>query len=244
MKKLAGLLAGISLLALTGHMAKADTFVYNTASVPIGDNLTLSGTVNGQTVSPFGASVGQIDLVGSRNGGPTMTLPAWCLDIFHELMSPGTFNIVPITTAGSGFPNPTLSTTQIQQIGALIVEGNMAIANNTEGLFDGSNADGSAAFQLAIWNVEYQGELLTNADGALAAIVTQLVANVGTGGIWANVGSTVDLLDAAPSNQVLAFAAPTPLPATAWMFAGGLGLIGMLSRRRRKSASTSAFAAA
>ena len=42
--------------------------------------------------------------------------------------------------------------------------------------------DGSAAFQLAIWSIEYPGNLSDDASGPLAALVTQLVANVQSGG--------------------------------------------------------------
>jgi hypothetical protein len=94
----------------------------------------------------------------------------------------------------------------------------------------------SAAFQLAIWNVEYQGSLLDNASGPLATLVALLVANVQPGHVWDCPGCSVDLLDAPAQNQVLAFGVPseTPLPGAVWLFVGGLGVLGMVGRKRQK----------
>ena len=111
-----------------------------------------------------------------------------------------------------------------------MIHGQTSVLGNTFGL------NGSAAFQLAVWNVEYQGSLLDNASGALATLVAQLVANVQPGGVWDCPTCSVDLLDAPAQNQVLAFGIDaTPLPAAVWLFGSGLAGIGLLARRRRKA---------
>ena len=156
------------------------------------------------------------------------TLDAWCVDLFDHLQSSAIYNIVPLTTAGVGFPNPILTNQQISELGSLMVHGTQSVLGNTFGL------NGSAAFQLAIWNVEYQGALLDNASGALATLVAALVANVQPGGVWDCPTCSVELLDAPAQNQILAFGVDaTPLPGAVWLFAGGLGLLGAFARKRR-----------
>ena len=144
---------------------------------------------------------------------------------------------MPLTTAGSGAPNPTLTAAQINQIGSLMLAGNKDVADNALGV------DGSTAFQLAIWAVEYGGALLDNANSTLAALVTTLVAESATGGSLNDPFATVELLDAPAQNQVLAFAVDAvPLPGTLWLMLSGLGLaFGGLARSRR-SRSCSALA--
>ena len=164
-----------------------------------------------------------------NGAGPNagQTLDAWCVDLFDHLQASALYNIVPLTTAGVGFPNPILTAQQISELGSLMIHGTTSMLGNAFGL------DGSAAFQLAIWNVEYQGALLDNASGALATLVAALVANVQPGGIWDCPGCSVDLLDAPAQNQVLAFGIDTtPLPGAVWLFAGGLGLLGAFTRKR------------
>ena len=223
MKKLVLLSAAALLFAAAP--AKADQFDYSTFSVFQGQNITISSPTS------VTADAGMIQLVGTGANLGT-TLDAWCVDLFHTLETNQIYNIVPLTTAGSGAPNPTLTTTEISQMGALMLRA----AADTPGDVFGANT--STAFQLAIWSIEFQGTLLDNASGPLASLVTQLVANVSTGGIWECDTCSVDLLDAPAGNQVLAFGvAPTPLPGAAWLFAGGLSLLGGMVGRRKKSPS-------
>ena len=223
MKKLMMLPAAALLFAAVP--AKADQFDYSTFAVFQGQNITITSPTS------ITADAGMIVLTGTgANLG--QTLDAWCVDLFHTLETNQIYNIVPLTTAGSGAPNPTLTTTEISQMGALMLRA----AADTPGDIFGANT--STAFQLAIWSIEFQGTLLDNASGPLASLVTQLVANVSTGGIWECDTCTVDLLDAPAGNQVLAFGVePTPLPGAVWLFAGGLGLLGGMVGRRKKSPS-------
>jgi hypothetical protein len=218
MKKL---LLSLAFAAALTVPAQADQFDYGSFGQVNGQNITITSP------NSIGVSAGMIALNGTGpNAG--QTLDAWCVDLFDHLQSNAIYNIVPLTTAGVGFPNPILTNQQIAELGSLMIHGTTSTLGNTFGL------DGSAAFQLAIWNVEYQGSLLDNASGALATLVAALVANVQPGGVWDCPTCSVELLDAPAQNQILAFGVDaTPLPGAAWLFAGGLGLLGAFVRKRK-----------
>jgi hypothetical protein len=224
MKKIAkAALLAASILSLP-VAAQADQFDYGSFGEINGQNITITSPTS------VGVSAGMIVLNGTGpNAG--QTLDAWCVDLFDHLQSSAIYNIVPLTNAGAGFPNPILTNQQISELGSLMVHGTTSVLGNTFGL------NGSAAFQLAIWNIEYQGSLLDNASGALATLVAQLVANVQPGGVWDCPGCSVELLDAPAQNQVLAFGVPseTPLPAAFWLFGSGLGGAALLMRGRKKA---------
>ena len=229
MKKL--LLATVATLAL-GAPAMADTFLYSSASVFQGTNITITSP---HAVTP---DTGMIQLVGSLNGGPVTILDAWCVDLYDQLQGSALYNIVPLTNAGSGGLNPTLTNAQINAMGTLMLRAQADTPGDVFGALT------SAAFQLAVWNVEYGGALADNASSisGLVTLVNTLVTNAEVGGIWYDPNATVELLDAAPTNQVLAFGADvsaTPLPTTAWLFAGGLGILGFMGRRKRRSTVSS-----
>ena len=232
MKKL--LLASVAVLALSSS-ALADTFLYSSEFVFQGANINIT--------SPHAvdANTGMIQLVGSLNGGPTTILDAWCVDIYDTLLSSALYNIVPLTNAGSGAPNPMLSNAQINAMGTLMLRAQADTPGDVFGALT------SAAFQLAVWKEEYGGTLADNANTftGLVSLVNTLVTNSEIGGIWYDPNATVVLLDAAPTNQVLAFGADvsaTPLPAALPMFLGGLGVLGLGLRRKKKS-SVSVLAA-
>jgi hypothetical protein len=220
MKKLLLSLAFAGALAMP---AQAGQFDYGSFGQVNGQNITITSP------NSIGVSAGMIVLNGTGpNAG--QTLDAWCVDLFDHLQANAIYNIVPLTTAGVGAPNPILTNQQIAELGSLMIHGTQSTLGNTFGL------DGSAAFQLAIWNVEYQGSLLDNASGALATLVAALVANVQPGGLWDCPTCSVELLDAPAQNQVLAFGVvpdATPLPGAVWLFAGGLGLLGAFTRKRK-----------
>jgi hypothetical protein len=67
----------------------------------------------------------------------------------------------------------------------------------------------------------------------IAASVT-LAAEASSGGSLFDPTAHLALLDVVPTDQILAVAA-TPIPAALPLFAGGLGLMGFLSRRRKRN---------
>jgi hypothetical protein len=218
MKKLLMLSAAAMLAAVLP--AKASQFDYSGFSVFQGQNITITSPTH------VTADTGMIVLTGAglQSGD---TLDAWCVDLFHDLAGSAIFNIVPLTTAGSGAPNPSLTAAQINEMGTLMLRG----AADTPG--DAFGANTSTAFQLAIWGTEFGGTLLDNANGPLVTLVEQLIINAALGGVWYNPNSAVDLLDAPNGNQVLAFGVETPLPGALALFAGGLGVLGFAARRKR-----------
>ena len=220
MKTLSLLTAAVVMLAAAP--ATADQFDYGSFSVINQQNITFT-----LPLARTGGA-GEIVLHGTGpNAG--QTLDAWCIDLFDNLASSSIYNIVPLTNAGAGFPNPTLTNLQLSQMGSLMLHGAADVPGD-------SDINASAAFQLAIWNIEYQGDLLDNASGALATLVAVLVSRVQPGGIWECPGCSVDQLDVLPQNQVLAFGVPseTPLPSAMLLFATGIGGAAALLRKRRK----------
>jgi hypothetical protein len=222
-------LATVLLLGATGA-AHAATLTYDSATVVDQEFVTITDPP--AVTVPRGGSVfvgaGQIQLqIGSA------TLPAWCVDLLNQLStSSTTLTISSLTTAGVGGGNPTLTSTQIGQIGALMVHGNALVTANP-----GTNV--SAAIQLAIWSVEYTGLSFDDANfyPGLPALVTTYLGNVsGVNPLWAPV-LNVTLLSDSPGNQSLGFV--TPIPGALPLFITGLGLLGAGIARRKKKHSVS-----
>ncbi len=213
MKSTSVLCLGVALLAAC-DVASASTFQYGSYSVANEQDISIS------TPNDVKGGAGQIKLIGS---GPnaTQTILAWCMDIYDFLQNSGTYNITPLTTGGTGGSNPTLTSTQIGEIGALITHGNALI--NT-------SYDVSAAIQLAIWKVEYGGVFNSNGiTPSVATLAATYVTDV-QNGTWA-ANDNVSLLQEA-GNQTLAFV--TPLPATWTLMLSVLACLGFIAYRRRK----------
>ncbi len=216
-------------MLLPAWAASAATFQY--------DGYTVT---NGQTVqilTPNNAAdvMGQIVLQGvGANAGQFQA--AWCVDIYDVLTPSGTYTAGPLTTAGSGGSNPALSDAQISEIGSLMVHGTALINSNT---------DVSTATQIAIFMVEYGGSFTySGISSAVTVLAQQYESNVMPGGQWfcANCAVTLFSLE---GDQNLGSGSQTgggdvnptgttPLPAALPLFAGGAGVLGWLSSRRKK----------
>jgi hypothetical protein len=226
------LLAGVAVASLAAALpAKADNFTYTGFSVDPGVTVTLTDPT--LLNAPFQASVGEITLTGTGTfmGQPITSIAAWCVDILTGLNPTGTYNIVPFPGPGSvGNGNPSISALQVTEIASLIDHFGGALDNNP------------AATQLAIWRLEYgPGLTFSSSSSAGLADITAsiaLAANASSGGSLFDPLASLELLDVVPVDQILAVAVPpVPIPAALPLFAGGLGLMGWVSRRRKKSAA-------
>jgi hypothetical protein len=221
-----GLLGAAAFAAVIAgvNVASAAPFTYNGYTVANEQNINIL------TPNTISGGAGQVTLIGAgANSG--QNLLAWCLDVYDGLASSGTYTIAPLTTAGAGGSNPSLTTTQIGEIGALMKYGDANIA-----------ADVSPGIQLAIWQIEYPTFAYTGlSSGAIADAATFKADAIAGTGVWAPEG--VNLLSE-DGNQNLGDWTPsgggglntTPLPAALPLFATGLGAFGLLGwRRKRKS---------
>ena len=225
-----GLLGAAAFAAVIAgvNVASAATFTYNGYTVANEQNINIL------TPNTISGGAGQVTLIGAgANSG--QNLLAWCLDVYDGLAGSGTYNIAPLTTAGAGGSNPSLTTTQIGEIGALMKNGDATI---------GSDTDVSAAIQLAIWEVEYPTFAFTGPTAETITDAGEYVALAIAGtGAWAPQGVNLFSED---GNQNLGDWTPegggglsptTPLPAALPLFASGLGALGLLGWRRKRKAA-------
>jgi hypothetical protein len=213
-----GLFTSLAVLPI-GWSASASTFQYE------GYTVANAQVIQVQAPNNIALEIGQITLHGAGvDAGQSIAV--WCLDIFNLLTTSATFNVGPLTTAGAGGSNPTLSAAQISEIGSLMMHGNALINSNT---------DVSAATQLAIWTVEYGNAFkFSGASSTLAALAQQFVSNVMVGGQWNNCPTCAVTLFSSDGDQNMGQPSPVPLPGALPLFATGLGALALLGRRRRK----------
>ena len=195
--------------------AQAASFTYGSYTVVNEQVISIQSPTN------VSGGVGEIVLSGSGpNAG--QTLLAWCLDIYTYLNNASTYNLGTLTNAGTGGANPTLTNTQLGEIGALMANGERLI---------NSSPNQSAATQLAIWAVEY-GLPNFKFSGLSSDTVNLAISdynNVQPGAVWAPV--TPDLLSV-PGSQTLG-GVETPLPPTWSMLLAVLVGFGLWVRRNR-----------
>jgi hypothetical protein len=207
----------VALLA-GADIARAETISYGSYSVINEQNISI------YTPSSVTGGAGQIVLNGSgANAGQDIL--AWCLDIYTFLANTGTYGLSSLTTAGSGGSNPSLTATQIGEIGALMLNGDRLI--NT-------SRDVSAATQLAIWKVEYGASF--GSDGISPSVTNLAQTYMNQAGPGGTLGPVPVTLLSQPGNQHLGGVATTPLPSTWTLLLVGLAGIMFLAFPGRRAA--------
>ncbi len=192
------------------------------------------------TAGPFNnvvASFGQFTLTGTNvPSGTPVSLATYCVDLNHALIIPGLFDVAAVTSVFSA--GTSLNITKL-------------LANVTP-----TNADMSAAVQLALWELTFdtsgtkdveaggtQGQFYvttgtsatarTLANGYLTSLAGWSVPTGGTAYLLVNSASTQNNNAA---NQIQVFYAVTAVPeAATWgMMIVGFGVVGASMRRRAK----------
>ncbi len=245
----AALVAGVNVASADG------TYTYDGYSVtPFDESVSVSGTV---TAGPFGSGQIVLDgtsITGTVPGATNtsgLNILAWCLDISTTLLTSATYQITTLgPPANTTFTNlnggPTMSATTIGEIGNLMLLGDNLLGGIPEGPFAATPppSQTSASIQLAIWELEYPSSAgyvwsASAADQNLANEYLDYVTIGYDGDMPAQTPIVYLLYDAPPApNQSLGYVipgnnttappAPTPLPGALPLFAGGLGLPGIL----------------
>jgi hypothetical protein len=176
--------------------------------------------------------IGRLNLSGTEQGsGDAASFLTFCVDIFHTLHVPATFDIQPI---GTLIPDATRQTRLLTLMGN--ADAVIAHASN--------KTEATAAIQLATWEIVNEntssygfstGTFRSsggNSDGARALAMTYLDGI--TNGVWGTPqsGSLKLFYSATSQSQVLT---AVPEPATWAMMIAGFGLVGGVARRRQRS---------
>lgn len=222
----AGIIGSLSLSA----GAEAAVIITGTAlDSPGGVNGTITYTPSNPDYV-VNAGIGRLKLTTDTGD----TLLSYCIDIFHGLTA-GTFDAQAMTTA-------ILDAGKTAKISALLSNGEALV----------TDADHSAAQQLAIWEIVNEGSgtySITSGDlrvsglsNAVATLANFYVANVNNGTWTADPSLTLGVLKATNNQTQLVWGATAnrvlgtvPEPATWAMMLVGFGAIGASMRGRRAS---------
>ncbi len=231
-------------LLATTCAASAATLTYDTGTITGLPITFLTGTTGtGYT--------GQIHM--SNVDGSGQTLDVWCVDLVNNFVATGgTYGIhtpAYLLTSPNGIPS--LSLTQIGELGALALHGDSLVAN--PGSYTSDQV--AAAIQIAMWDIEYGdaftydplGSPVDTAPPNPSGLVDQYISNV-EGGPWGGyfgfavfsaVGNQVVIY--APEPNITVFTG-TPEPSTWAMMVIGFAGLGFAGYRRAKAKASFANA--
>lgn len=199
------------------------------------DTVNLSGFLGGRKATadldtPRNVTVYAGEFTGSWNGN---SFSAMCVDVLHDLHFGTTYtNYTAMTPTAYGF-----TSAQVDLFNRLYT--NYYAASHT------SNAN-AAAFQIAVWEITYDGNgtldtstgTFTLGGGSSAtakATASSWLAGLTAlpTGLWNfTVLDSADVSGGQLATQDLLVAIPVPEPSTYALMLAGLGLVGLITRRR------------
>jgi hypothetical protein len=238
------ILVGAALLLARAPAADATMFNFPGGYFSGGDS-GLSGydlaNISAAPAGYAGAITGSVYSGGDALVSGSTTIDAYCVDLSHDLYVGSNVNYA---------LDSDTSPTTVSYFGTLYSGANGAatitalehLASNALSLVN--NADTSAAFQIAIWDIAFGSSssgFMVSANGADAAAVNADVATflslAASGGA---ITEQLTLLQDDGTNmgaiQNLVTFTPVPLPGAAWLLLSGLAGAGALVRRRRSLA--------
>jgi hypothetical protein len=199
------------------------------------DNSVLGST---QSFGPFGA--GGFDVVDNTT---STSFQGWCVDVFHD------FYFNSSTSQGSAVLNTATSvfgSTIATDLGRLATEAYSTVGTPT-GSPTAAQDDYSAAFQLAVWEIVNEnapggydlttGNFMAAAGGNAVAIAQGWLSNLPTVSHYnVDIWSIQDNGASGWGPQDVAVFSPAPEPETYALMLAGLGLMGLVARRRKSIA--------
>lgn len=197
-------------LALYAGVAHANTITVNGYTVlGVNEHVSYTGRINNEY-----AGAGQITLLTTQG-----SLSSWCTDLFDNLAT-GIFTQQTLATDQNA-TGAVLTPTQISEIGGLVNAGNSM--NLT--------AQASAAFQNAIWSVEYGSQFSFVSDDSTVAGLTKTYVNDIMTGVFALSGPVTQYVVAGNQGQATSAMLVDEPTSVALLVAGLIG-VGWLRHRR------------
>jgi hypothetical protein len=187
-----------------------------------------------------GASAGADDIsITDQQAGTTLgNLEAWCVDVTHYLNTSPDSNFSIPTDGGASYFASIYGAN-----GQTIVNRLDLLASNTLAQGQVNSAAAAAAFQLAVWDIVYDNPNVSG--GGFAASTRDANVNSEASRFLTETSHPVDmaltaLINSPADSQSLIVFSAVPLPAAGWLFLSGLGGLGILACRGRRSPASAA----
>ena len=197
-------------------MASVTPLSYSSYTV-IGDDITMTGPV-----TLYGIA-GRVQMTTTEG-----VLDVWCVDVSIYLQNSGVDNAGSLAAGVPGIPTG-ITETQIGEMGALILHGDLLVANPPAAF---NQSDVSAAIQTAIWTIE-NGNVFTY--DAVNPVVTSLTSQYiyDATNVWAPYFNITTFSSADGQNDNQTMATIPELPSWLMMLIGFAGVSVAITKRRK-----------